>query len=270
MLVMIVKNGSLCRSCHNAMCRNNVSVQAEVDGLELARIPNELKDLNTLELQMISLRIPFMKLLALPSGKQCCIHGPAVNVPLKLDSVCTLLPRLPNEASMIPLKLKQKIHFKGHYMFDYVRPNKVMMALKWLKANNPLYSSLDTNDEWVNNANTEFFRGDHSDVDHDCGDFSIKVCEDFASSDLMTILCKNAKNRGFVIHDLPGDNNCFFHTVLYMYQLPNIGIQSIDPKTLRSMVVDYLRANPTVNGIHYCNFINDEGCSVMGKHGKHF
>ena len=52
----------ICRSCHNVMCRNNVPVQAKVDGLELARIPNELKDSNTLELQMISLRIPFMKL----------------------------------------------------------------------------------------------------------------------------------------------------------------------------------------------------------------
>ena len=127
----------ICKSCHNAMCRNNVPVQAKVNGLELAHIPNELKDLNTLELRMISLRIPFMKLLALPSGRQCCIHGPAVNVPSKLDSVCTLLPRLPNEASMIPLKLKRKLRYKGHYMYDYLRPDKVMMTLKWLKANNP-------------------------------------------------------------------------------------------------------------------------------------
>ena len=42
--------------------------------------------------------------------------------------------------------------------------------------------------------------------------------------------------------------------------MPNIGIQSIDAKTLR---LDYLRANLTINGIHYCNFINDEGCIVM-------
>ena len=62
-------------------------------------------------------------------------------------------------------------------MYDYVRPDKVMRALKWPKANNPLYSSMEINDEWVNNANTEFFRGDHSDVDHDCGDFCTKVCE---------------------------------------------------------------------------------------------
>ena len=60
-------------------------------------------------------------------------------------------------------------------MYDYVRPENIMMALKWLKANNPLYySSIDIYDEWVNNANTEFFRGDQSDV-VDCGDFSTKV-----------------------------------------------------------------------------------------------
>ena len=43
------------------MSRNNVPLQAKVNGLELGCIPNELKDLNTLELRLISLRIPFMK-----------------------------------------------------------------------------------------------------------------------------------------------------------------------------------------------------------------
>ena len=81
------------------------------------------------------------------------------------------------------------------------------------------------------------------------------------SSDPMTILCKNAQDRGFVIHDVPGDNNCFFHAVLY--QLPNIGVQCIDAKTLTAMVVDYLRANPTVDGVHYCNFMNDDNCDVL-------
>ena len=38
-----------------------------------------------------------MKMIALPSGKRHCIHGSAVNVPLKVDNVCTLLHRLPFE-----------------------------------------------------------------------------------------------------------------------------------------------------------------------------
>ena len=216
-----------------------------------------------------------MKLFALPSGKQRSIHGPAVNVPSKLDSVCTLLPRLPAEASMIPFKLKRKLRYKGHYVYDYVRPDKVITALKLLKANNPLYSSIEVNDKWINNeaiVNSEFVR--YGNVDNNCDDLSNTVLQcnnvQSRSSDPMTILCKNAQgrgivliiyDRGFVIHDVPGDNNCFFHAV--SYQLPNIGIQRIDAKTLRAMVVDYLRANPTVDGVYYCNFMNDDNCDVL-------
>ena len=56
-------------------------------------------------MRLISLRVPFMKMVALPSGKQRCIHGPAVNVPSKHDSICTMLPRLPSQTELIPLKL---------------------------------------------------------------------------------------------------------------------------------------------------------------------
>ncbi len=75
-----------------------------------------------------------MKMVALPSGKQRCIHGPAVNVPSKLDSVCTTLPHLPSQSELIPLKFKRKLAYKGHYMYDYVTPEKVLNALRWLKA----------------------------------------------------------------------------------------------------------------------------------------
>ena len=73
------------------MCRGNIHLQSKCNGLDLDVIPDELKSLNTLELRLISLRIPFMKMVALPSGKQRSIHGPAVNVPSMVDNVCTLL-----------------------------------------------------------------------------------------------------------------------------------------------------------------------------------
>ena len=50
-VVLMIKSGS----CNNAMCRGNMPVQAKANGLDLDRIPNELKDLNTLKLRMISL-----------------------------------------------------------------------------------------------------------------------------------------------------------------------------------------------------------------------
>ncbi len=176
----------ICRSSHNAMCRGNVPVQAKANGLDLDVIPDELKDLNTLELRLISLRIPFMKMVALPTGKQRCIHGPAVNVPSELDNICTLLPRMPSEASMIPLKLKRKLRYKGHYMYSYVRPDKVMNPLKWLKANNRLYSHIDVNADWINDqliTNSEFV---NPNVDNNDKSENDETVDDTQNSDPMT------------------------------------------------------------------------------------
>ena len=35
---------------------------------------------------------------------------------------------------------------------DYVSPQKLINALKWLKANNPLYADVDIADDWVQSA----------------------------------------------------------------------------------------------------------------------
>ena len=55
-----------------------------------------------------------MKMVALPTGKQRSIHGPAVNVPSKVDTICEVLPRLPSQTEMVPLKLKRKVAYRGH------------------------------------------------------------------------------------------------------------------------------------------------------------
>ena len=94
----------LCRTCDTTLSRGNMPVQAKANNLQLDEIPTELSTLNALELRLISLRVPFMKMVALPSGKQRSIQGPAVNVPSKLDSLCTMLPRLPTRSQLVPLK----------------------------------------------------------------------------------------------------------------------------------------------------------------------
>ena len=62
--------------------------------------------------------------------------------------VLYMLPRLPAQSELIPLKLKHKLKYKGHYMYDYVSPEKLMNALSWLKANNSLYADVDINENW--------------------------------------------------------------------------------------------------------------------------
>ena len=41
---------------------------------------------------------------------------------------------------------------KGHYLYDYVSPEKLTKALKWLKANNLLYADIEIADDWVESA----------------------------------------------------------------------------------------------------------------------
>ena len=72
-----------------------------------------------------------------------------MNVPSKLDIVCTALPRLPSQSELISLKLKHNLAYKGHYMYDYVTPEKILNVLKWLKLHNPLYANVVINEEWV-------------------------------------------------------------------------------------------------------------------------
>ena len=139
----------LCKTCHSALCRGSMPVQAKANNLQLDNIPVELSSPNALELRLISLRVPFMKMVALPSGKQRSIQGPAVN---KLDSLCTMLPRLPTQSELIAFKLKRKLKYKGHYMYDYICPEKLMNALIWLKANNPLYADVDVNKHWIDQS----------------------------------------------------------------------------------------------------------------------
>ena len=141
----------MCKTCDNALKRGKLPAQAKANNLDLEDIPLELSDLNSLEVRFISLRIPYMKMVALPCGKQRTVHGPAVNVPTDLTPVCTLLPRLPSQMQMVPMKLKRKLCYKGHYMFQYVRPAKVLAALQWLKLNNTLYKDIEIND-WTSNA----------------------------------------------------------------------------------------------------------------------
>ena len=156
--------------------KGNMPLQAKANGLQLCPVPNQLSGFNLLELRLISLRVPFMKMVALPSGKQRCIHGPAVNVPSKVDTICTVLPRLPSETELIPLKLKRKLAYRGHYMYDYISPEKVLTALRWLKQNNPLYADIDINEEWLEQAvsNVDLFSGlvQQCDTNSDTDDMS--------------------------------------------------------------------------------------------------
>ena len=60
----------VCKTCDRALMRGSMPLQSKANVLRLCDTPPELSGLNALELTLISLRVPFMKMVALPSGKQ--------------------------------------------------------------------------------------------------------------------------------------------------------------------------------------------------------
>ena len=262
----------LCRTCDNALSRGQMPVQAKANHLQLDQIPDELSSLNALELRLISLRVPFMKMVALPSGKQRCIQGPAVNVPSKLDSLCSMLPRLPTESELIAFKLKQKLKYKGHYMYDYVSPEKLINALRWLKANNPLYADIQINDNWVDEAvsnDCDLFGGLvdceiskpeyvlHDSAQHNCTNQIIVKCEPSTAFTTHGTSCESsevaratrtlttlAKQNGYTIHNVPGDGNCLFNAIAYQ-------LKCVCASQMRQAVANHLENNSAL----YYNFV---------------
>jgi hypothetical protein len=56
-----------------------------------------LEDLNPLELTLLSIRLPFMKLHQAPRGNKHFIRGNMVLVPADVNETIKQLPRLPSE-----------------------------------------------------------------------------------------------------------------------------------------------------------------------------
>ena len=278
----------VCNTCDRALKREVMPLQAKANGLPLSEIPTELADLNTLELRLICLRLPFIKMVALPTGKQRSIHGPAVNVPAKVETVCNILPRLPSQSELVPLKLKHKLVYKGHYMYDYITPEKLLDSLSFLEANNPLYAGIDVNQEWLESAmandaelcecsvelednvdeqpNTDnTFEpvvvvnvanvAPCTDISNTHVDTSANVANDIpmdCSDLLLTALYKLqtiARRNGFTIHDVPADGDCMFSAIIY--QLSSTGICDVDSQTLRQNVANYMQTNKAA----YCDFV---------------
>ena len=68
----------ICHTCHGALKLGRIPSQSKANRMTLYEIPDELKDLNTLELHIICKMILFMKLVKLPRGKQKGIRGAAM------------------------------------------------------------------------------------------------------------------------------------------------------------------------------------------------
>ena len=121
----------LCHTCCTYLKNGKVPPLSKANGMCFPPKPEQL-NLNALEERLVAPVNVFMQLRELPSGRQASIHGNVVNVPADNLSTVQRLPRRLNESDTIPIKLKRRLRYRSHYLYENVRPQKCVDATKFL------------------------------------------------------------------------------------------------------------------------------------------
>jgi hypothetical protein len=139
----------ICRLCSEKLKKQEMPSRAYVNDLQVAEIPPELKRLNSLEKHLIALRLPFMKIVNLTSGKvssrfaQKGTKGPLHCVPSDVQDTVTSLPRPINKSMMVRLQLKRRLNYKAVWEEQFINPNDLRDALITLTKTHPGYRDIN-------------------------------------------------------------------------------------------------------------------------------
>ena len=102
--------------------------------------------LERLERILVCQRILFKKVLIMHGkGEFSKIKGGICNVPMETSNICKVLPRPTDSNGLILVKLKRHLKYRGHVIFEPVRPTVVHEAILLLKDHNKFYSDVLVN-----------------------------------------------------------------------------------------------------------------------------
>ena len=125
------------------------------DGTPQYHVPFELEGLSEGEKLLLQQISPYVPLQHLQKGSFGC-KGHVCSFPQDINQVCLDLPRLPTDASIVNVvKHFRDKHNAPHQHTFRVRKSKVLTALHWLKANNPVYKHIDikpNNLDWMSGS----------------------------------------------------------------------------------------------------------------------
>ncbi|WAR15763.1 hypothetical protein MAR_005868 [Mya arenaria] len=112
----------ICQTCESSLKRGSMPSLCLLNNLSLESVPDELKCITSLELQLVSQMLPFMKVIALHTGAQHKLSGQVVLVPADLSKVATSLPRNTASAQIVTLALELRVSDKHPYHQQIIRP----------------------------------------------------------------------------------------------------------------------------------------------------
>ena len=133
--------------------KTKIPDQACANGLQLHDIPQDLQNIIPLERRVISPRIPFITILIMRQyGGHYQVNGPPINVAATLDQIIDKVPCMPSDLQLYPIKLKCKLEYKSHYMYDTICRDCVISAITWLKEHSSHYADIELNEHWYNDT----------------------------------------------------------------------------------------------------------------------
>ena len=153
------KNGTLCTTCHSNKRRKenkikDLPIWFDKDCIVQYHLPKELQNLREGEKLLIQQVSAYVPLLHLKDG-QIGSRGHVCSFVQDISSICTVLPRLPNDVHFIKV-VKKYLQEGGEVaskMFT-IRKTSVLEALKWLKEYNLEYTNIEikeSNLDWIEN-----------------------------------------------------------------------------------------------------------------------
>ena len=102
---------------------------------------------------------------------------------------------MPSDLQLHPVKLKCKLEYKSHYMYDMICRDHVISAITWLKAHNSHYRDIKLNEHWYSDIASTAYS-----VQLDESDNCITINED-------TVHNQSLKTAGIRIKKQNGDDN---------------------------------------------------------------
>ncbi|XP_066925712.1 uncharacterized protein [Clytia hemisphaerica] len=90
----------------------------------------------------------------MPKGQFPKLKGSICNVPIDVEDIANTLPRRANDNGLVIVKLKRKLEYKGHVVFEPIRPDFIQRVLNYFKENNPLYQDIEINVSNISNDET--------------------------------------------------------------------------------------------------------------------
>ena len=164
-------SATFCHSCLATIRKKHIQSWSISNGLSCDPIPEELYDLTDLEQQFIARSLLFMKVVKyvqsneifflkvrllnkfltfsrLPTSRMKANKDRIINVPMGEDDISNTissLPRTENTSGVVAVKWKRKMAMKNHHLEEFIKPEKLINAVKKLKElGNPFYQDIET------------------------------------------------------------------------------------------------------------------------------